>query len=477
MIKRVLLNIRQYITDDKNTIRIFSVIFIFFGLGFVFLVPPFQNPDEPMHFYRSYQVSEPNILADRDRDGRWGGEVPKSMNLMIRESQVDRSFDFDFRFDPNFKELLSHRYDTDGTTLEFQPFPNTAIYSPIPYLQTALGHKLIATFDLPMLLSLYLGRILSLVVVLLAFVFALKYSPIGKWAFVAVGLIPMTIASAASISSDAVTLAVSIAFMAAVLNITFKKSINIKWIIICSVLAVSLALVKQAHVVLVILLILPFIVNKQYRKPALITWLIGLIGFVGLVAILWYLQVGDISLIKNPLVQPELQKHFILTHPLSYVTVLFETFATSRADAFVASFFGNFGWLTVPMPILSILLSVFVIYIATKQPDPVAKRAIRVTPKQKILLLVIALSVFALTSLLIATALYLYWTPYKLHYVEGLQGRYFLPIFLLVLLPAILFAKKLGTNSRMILWGLASIVLLIAVVSVYGRFYVATPVY
>ena len=37
---------------------VFAGLALLFGSIFVFLIPPFQSPDEPNHFLRAFQVSE-----------------------------------------------------------------------------------------------------------------------------------------------------------------------------------------------------------------------------------------------------------------------------------------------------------------------------------------------------------------------------------------------------------------------------------
>ena len=38
--------------------KIYAVMMAFFGVLFVFLIPPLQIPDENAHFYRTFQISE-----------------------------------------------------------------------------------------------------------------------------------------------------------------------------------------------------------------------------------------------------------------------------------------------------------------------------------------------------------------------------------------------------------------------------------
>ena len=170
--------------------RLFLPLFLFAGLVFVFAVPPFQNPDEPMHFYRGYQVAQGHVFSTADDVELYGGDIPASMRELVLKSEIEHQYDYGYRFFLNYDELMSYGY---GGEKVFEGFPNTAIYSPLAYLPSALAHGIVGLFDGPLLVALYLARLLSLVATLFAFMAALRIIPFGKWIVFAVGLVPMAL--------------------------------------------------------------------------------------------------------------------------------------------------------------------------------------------------------------------------------------------------------------------------------------------
>ena len=54
----------------------FLVIAAVVGLAFCVITPPFQVPDEVVHFYRAYQISEGHLIA-RPVKGGYGNLVPQ----------------------------------------------------------------------------------------------------------------------------------------------------------------------------------------------------------------------------------------------------------------------------------------------------------------------------------------------------------------------------------------------------------------
>ena len=57
---------------------IFILLGILFGTLFIFLVPPFQSPDEPVQFGKAVAISQGQFLSVR-KDGVSGNYLPKSL--------------------------------------------------------------------------------------------------------------------------------------------------------------------------------------------------------------------------------------------------------------------------------------------------------------------------------------------------------------------------------------------------------------
>src|SRR4028119_531544 len=68
--------------------RFFLLAGLLFGLAFAVVTPPFQAPDEPAHFYRSYAISEGDLLGRR-LGGEWGAMLPASLRALDTELRGD----------------------------------------------------------------------------------------------------------------------------------------------------------------------------------------------------------------------------------------------------------------------------------------------------------------------------------------------------------------------------------------------------
>jgi uncharacterized membrane protein len=474
MIKREVLFKKMNIAYEKIISKpeiVFIVLFSLFGLAFIFIVPPFQNPDEPMHFHRSYQLSTLNISSEPNENGVYGGMIPVSILELVRDSEISHNFDYGFRFHLDYTKLMSYKY---GGEERFEGFPNTAIYTPIVYAPLIISHWLVSLLDAPILATVYLGRIFSLLLVAIAVYFSIRLLPFGKWVLFAITLIPMFIASSVSMGADAVTYAVSILFVSLVLNLSFsKKKTSIKKIILLIGLVLAIGFIKQAHIPLLALLVLLPIFNSRFREKKVFI-LLGIAAAASFaIFLLWYVRTSGITINFNSSIQPELQKDLILSNPVVFLKVMLATYLTNNANGFIIGMFGNFGWLTATLPMLFIIISAIIVIFSvgtTSKNEQRLEKIFKIT-KTKTWFGLITIGVFCIVIAIISAALYLYWTPYQFGSILGIQGRYFLPILPLLLLPFVTQnAKNNSSRSAVIIAGCV-IVAFVAIMVTIGRFY------
>ena len=97
------------------------------------------------------------------------------------------------------------------------------MYAPTSYLPQAVGIRIADLFtDRPMVLA-YAGRIANMLMFGLLFFFAIRLTPVGKNFLVLLGLVPVNIQSANSMSADALALALTVALASFVLAMRYNK--------------------------------------------------------------------------------------------------------------------------------------------------------------------------------------------------------------------------------------------------------------
>jgi len=209
-------------------VALFAALSLLFGGLFTALVPAAWGPDESAHFDRAYQVSlgglAPQRLPDDGPYPVYGGSVPATAkHFTDRYGGPPKSTEHGS--DPLYVPS-EERARALAAPLVSEPvtawFPNTAAYSPVPYLPAALGARIAAGLELSVGGAWTLMRVLQVLAytaVVAAGLWALRGTRF-LWVGFCVALLPTALYQSAVISEDSVTNAVVFTFTALVLRAT-----------------------------------------------------------------------------------------------------------------------------------------------------------------------------------------------------------------------------------------------------------------
>ncbi len=194
----------------------FLIVAIVFGLLFTFITPPFQVPDEIVHFYRAYAITEGNILMEK-RGETIGAVLPNSLPKIV--SVADG-----LAFHPEVKQNLdvlkmAFQVPLNKKEATFISVQGSENYAPPPYLPQILGIGLGKLFNLNPLLTFYLARLFSLAAWICMTWWAIRLMPWGKWFLFVLAVMPMTLFEAMGVSADAMTMGLSFLLTALVFRI------------------------------------------------------------------------------------------------------------------------------------------------------------------------------------------------------------------------------------------------------------------
>ena len=98
----------------------------------------------------------------------------------------------------------------------------------VPYLPQVFGLLLGKLFSSSPVILMYFGRLMNLILSLLIIFLAIRITPIGKWTFFLLALMPKTLYMMASLSYDALVISTSFLLIALFLYYAFKAT-EIRW--------------------------------------------------------------------------------------------------------------------------------------------------------------------------------------------------------------------------------------------------------
>jgi uncharacterized membrane protein len=471
--------------------KVFAFIGIAFGLAFLFLSPPLKAHDEWNHFYRAYKISEGDFIAEKRSSRLVGAEIPLDVMMAVRSLRYDIPLNADSRFVILFAEpktravfypfteekrkrrkevifsLLGQPAEARAEGLHpFASFPNTALYPPLPYVPQATGIALGRALGLPPIMLMYAGRLLNLACWLFLVYAAIKSTPVLKWGFLLLALTPMNLYIASSLSADSLTIGMAFLLTALFLSHAYseKETLGRQDLFLIFVLSIAVSLTKSYFLLPLLYLVLPPSLFSSKKKYVLFLVLIYTLVITSMAS--WAYLVKDLNVPVVPGVSAKKQLRLIVGNPLWFLGIVLDTAGASGMH-YARSFLGHlghYGNLFLP-PALMVIHAVMLVFVSLV--DSPGNFSIRVKDK------FIFLGIFVLSIAVIFAAMYVYSTSLEKPFVDGVQGRYFLPIAPLLLL---LLSNRRTTLPRSSPW-LPGAVLSYAVVSLSVTLYVLVSAY
>ena len=407
---------------DISKVYLFSIISL--GLAYMIIFLPYIVPDEPVHYFSAYRIS--NYLTFNFK--QIGTDA-----LLIRQSDIDfytakasttQNADYFYSI---FNELTL--FSKNNSLVEYGvEFVTNA---PFGYIFSSLGIAIGRLMRLSPLLVFGLGRLFNLLSYAGMTWWAIKRIPYGKMAVFTICVLPMSLHLTASFSYDSQIVAFALMFVSQVLYMKEKaEPISYKDIILCAVLGIILAPSKLVYLPVVLLV---FIIPKEkfgfsakkvfFIKTAIFSIALIFMLVLQLQALLKTTSSSD--LVWNE--DGSRSISWVLTNPIETINIYINTIFT-KFDFYLNTLLGHaLGWLNITIPTYCYVpFAGFLFYSFMKREGEIS--TVNFSNKLWIFLIVAA------SSFLLLTSMFLAWTPMSYNYIEGVQGRYFIPLLILVYL-------------------------------------------
>jgi uncharacterized membrane protein len=419
-----MMSLNQSIGRFERGLFLFLLVYL---IGLCVLTPPFQVPDENAHFYRAIQISQFEIIPSRNENSV-GGNIPTSLVESANRLQSGIPFNPQNKFSLNTLQSEISRKLNEADT-KFVGFPNTALYSPVPYIVAGSALWVLKKLSLPPPFHLYISRISNVLCAGILIFFSVSIFPILSIPMLLLAFMPMFAFQLASTSADSIMFALSVFYACSLTRSFFElkgdTDQQLRYFCASTFSFALLISCKQAYLPtgLPLLALLFF----GYEKKQLFVTKLFFAAFVSLPFLYWNYRIQSyfVPTRLDVLIDPGQQLKFILTSPNLFFNLLVQSLWSNRGVLW-QEMIGVLGWLDTWLNPkindflgLSLFLSIFMI------------------PKQKLQLSNIAnlllLASVILSALLIVVLIYMSWNPPGyLQTIEGLQGRYFLPLLPLV---------------------------------------------
>lgn len=420
-----------------ETTVLVSVLFV--GMIYNFLLLPYMAPDERTHIDMTYRYS--NDLLGIDYTGN---------DIMITKRTDDTKLELSENPSlSNYYTVYHHLFEKvqEDSFVTVNATANT--YAPFfVYFPAIIGMTFARLLNFGTIPMLMLSRWFNLAFFALCIWWCMKKLPFGKTALAVIALFPMTIQQCTSFSYDAVINGILFLFSAYVISMTYtEEALKLSDVLIVSVLS-ALLVYGKSGVYLPVCLAILLIPTKKFGSMMKKLASAGAVFGIGLLSYI-NRNSGTVTQVINTTAETSTvgttigntadmgyTLGYFLQNPWKMIQILANTVA-DKTEFYVESLVGKkLGW--VEIEISSVVIIGFLILFLISMLKVRGEKQY-VTGGQKWWISIVCL----LSVGMILMGMLLTWTPYGHVSIEGVQGRYFIPLLLL--------ASLLGRNRTLLL--------------------------
>ena len=405
--------------------KIFLVLGLIIGIFYVFALPIGRAPDEGAHFARIYEITNGHFISDTTEDGSsWGSEQATNINIVHDFSSNNTTY----------ANLISHLSDYPDEDNQSFVINSAGNYNPIVYTPHIIGMGLGKILHLPFLITAYIAKLFNVLTCIFILYFCIKYIPFLKEFIFFTAFLPITMQAMTSLSADGFITVIAIALTSFVLYsiYTLKSPFTKKHYFIMLILCLILSLSKVVYAFLCLLL---FAIPKaRFKNQKIKLTFIFLVGGICAIALFSWLVLSAL-----PIDAIDSTNHDILfSNPLKYSAILLHSIS-SNLPLYLNGLLGGFlEWFNITLSPLYIYASFIIFILLCKKFHDTHTISLTLRALSTIIFVIISLAIF--------TAMYTNWTKPGETLIDGVQGRYFLPILLLI--PLIFTTNSKSKNPK-----------------------------
>lgn len=408
-------------------------IIILFGLITLIMAPILVGCDEDEHLARGELMSRGVIVPQYELqpNGKIGyHSIGSVLNL-----------DGKTRFHTVFSTTVDDQPINNSRAVVGAAFSQNPFY---PYLAQGLGIATAKFLNLNMIWILWLGGLFNLILYAGVSSFAIKKTPILKVPMIAVACLPFAVYEAVTVSSDAFVNGFALLFFAYFFYMYKSPDDSLDWknLGIFFTICLSLGLIKPPLFFLACLVLL--VPRTKYTNKKYFKWAILGIVLLFLIAVLWNVFYAMPQLHKSHRglrakvlnIDAIEQVKFMLFNPSTSLAVMWDIL--TKTSFVITDMFRFADWQGSQSYAASLMAYVFApLYGVLTFFYPIKYK---LSNKKRL----IGAIIFIIPYLAFFLVQYLTWTPIGALRIQGVQGRYY--ISLLILLPFILNLNSENTR-------------------------------
>lgn len=404
-----------------KTETVFLPLAITLGIIYMILIPVWSTPDSEAHYMAVYRLSNRVLGYDTQEEWTWRVEDSEA------HSRLWQTYGYNNPKMQSYVNLAENFTVFAGNTetVEMKQKENRMkFYSALNYIPQVIGMTAGRLMKLSYIVCAYLARLCILAFYIYGCWRAIRTTPIGKSLFAMIPLIPVALMSGSSFSYDPMVLVSTLNFIACVFGL-YAHPEKKRYLVEAAVWAFVIGAVKGGgYLLLLPMAVLPLFKSKK-KKGIRQTLIIMGSGAFSVLLFDKLLQIGQELFQFGTEVSDKMSASYAYLHPIRYLQLCVNSYLKEGSELLVNLMGTRLGWMEIVLPDMLVILQVAVICIYAFYE----KDELRIGKKEKTICDVTCALVLLFTPMMLLS-----WTDKGASSIAGLQGRYFLPAFVLVLL-------------------------------------------
>ncbi len=421
---------------------IYLFLAVVLGIGYMFVFPMGTVPDEFAHYNTARYYSD-RLMGIEQRNGGIFRNEENATVAYLTKRQGDREFDYSSMT----PDMSAYGWQYSGSFFrssdpeivwEEEPAVVTRAF-PGLYTGAVAGITLARLLRLGDTLMVYMGRLLQYALSVFLTYMAIRLSPRFKRIFLITAILPMTMHLSVSYSYDATVIALAMFYVALCLKYTFSEKAMI-WKDALLIIAAG-GFLAPGKVVYLPVCFLCLIIPSEKFKNKRAAWIIKAAVLAVSLGMFLFFCWGNVARYTNPqgIISTKYSVGSALNDFPGFVHIIITTI-WKRADLYFRLMLGGFlGYFNIEIPI-SILMAFTLLLVWAVRREQITEE----DDKHLFRLSVVGLAISAVVTMLIFATGYT-WTDIGETVLNGLQGRYWLPVLPLFLMSIRLRKQKAVT--------------------------------
>lgn len=434
--------------------RSFLIISMTVGMMIIMLTPnkTFLSEDDETHFKRTIQLLDFGSSSWTDSQNQMMYAIPFSDDAVLSKAEMK-----------NQNAYLNQANGADIFQIDRISYID---YSQVCYIPAAVALKVTSYLHFPFSIWFKIGKIANLLLYSLIMYLAIKIMPVKKELLFVFALLPSNLSLASNYSYDGyITALLALSLALFLQKLYSREKVDAKWTVQYTIASAFAVLPKAVYAPLILLPL----VFKQDRfkdkkqqckfKVALAFLTLVLLSTFILPALLSPSVAGDNRGAGVTSVSGQMQ--YIFSNPVFYsILLLKSTFGQLFVKFFGAATITKMGYTGCASFVALIVLDAVMVALAVVNYE---QKESRLDKYQRVFIVFLIFCV----NCLIWTALYLSFTEVGGTEIQGVQGRYFLPLFIDLAICVSVDKIDIRIDRNKLKYALCMLTLLIMLVTIY----------